>query len=254
MNFGKTTRACGLMLGVAYSLLFPSLVLAADPEIAPQSDFGAADDTVLFWGADLALRGDSTGFGLDAGFVTAINGDLSTSGWTVSGTVGFSNTDEPASDSQAFYGALLAGYQWHVPDFYFSLAGGVNVINNDETPGGGPTDGTEVGFIAQYGFETKRENAFYAQSYGAYSTAYDQIYAHLKAGYKGSQLRYGPELTVFADESSDPTFRFGAFVGDIPVTDKLSMVVSAGYQLETEANTDDGFYATVGFSVPFSLR
>ncbi|MBW3096024.1 cellulose biosynthesis protein BcsS [Pseudohoeflea coraliihabitans] len=211
-----------------------------------------AYDTVVYWGADYANT-DSDAFGLDAGFVTALNGNIAASGWIMSGSIGYGNTDAPLSETDSVYGTLLLGYQWVMPDFYVSLAGGAHVVNNDENPPGGITDGSEFGAIAQYGFETTRTNSLYFQSYGSFSTAYDQVYLHAKAGYKLPTLRFGGEFTVFDEVASSSTLRYGAFVGDIPLTDRLSMVVSAGYQDE-QGSSDDGFYATIGFAVPFSLR
>lgn len=207
-------------------------------------------DTVIYWSGDYA-NSDTNDYGVNAGFVTALNGDLGVSGFTVSGNLGFSYTDGSGTDSESYYGSLLLGYLWALPDFYISIGAGPNIINSDSDPAS-TSDGWDVGAIVQYGVETTRENSLYFQSYGSYSTVRDQVYLHAKTGYKASTLRFGPEFTYFDDNDSEQTIRYGAFVGDIPLSDRLSMVVSAGY--EDENGGSDGFYATVGFAVPLSLR
>jgi hypothetical protein len=255
IDFAGTIRAVGPILGGALAVLLPAMASAADATLYARMDDNAVHDTVVYWGADFVHHNDvKNGYGLDAGFVTALNGDIGTSGWTLTGGMGFSRTDDSVFDSNSFYGSLLAGYQWHAPGYYFSLSGGANFVNNNESPPGGVTDGAAVGAIVQYGFETKKVDAFYVQTYGAYSTAYDQIYFHAKTGYKTPNLRFGPEITVFDEKATRHTLRYGGFIGDISITESLSMVVSAGYQQELEPGAKDGLYAAIGFSIPLSLR
>gem|GEM_PF-2129640 len=227
---------------------------AADATIEQRMAGDPTYDTVLYGGVDYAKSGSSKhDYGVDVGFVTALNGNIGSSGWVVTGNIGYGNTDGIA-DSDAFSTSLLLGYLWKMPDYYFTLSSGVHYVDNNEAVPGSPTDGSEVGVIGQYGFETSAVNAFYVQSYGSVSSVYDQVYGHIKAGYKTETLRFGGEFTVFDETNSKPTLRYGAFLGDIPLGDRLRMVVSAGYQEDREPGNDDGFYATVGFSIPFSLR
>lgn len=211
-------------------------------------------DTVLYWGFDLSRASSSQyGLGADVGFVTALNGNIAVSGWTMSANLGVSRSVHSPAETDSITGSVLLGYQWHTPQYYLALNAGVHVVNNDDNPPGGITDGTDVGAIVQYGFETKAANALYLQSYGAASTAFDQLYLHAKLGYNTGTLKYGAEFTASDDEGSSATFRYGGFIGGIPVG-SLSMVVSAGYQAETQAGKSDGFYTQLGFSVPLSLR
>ena len=255
MRGNKSFAAGGLAAGLAMAIASPGAALAADPLLEQRMAPNPTIDTVVYWGADFTYgNSDRNGIGVDAGFVTALNGDLGSGGWTISGNLGLSRSEDIGSDTESVYGSLLLGYIWPGQGYYFTAAGGVNFVNNDETPPGSVTDGSSVGAIVQYGFETTRSNAFYAQSYGSYSTANDQVYVHAKVGYKASRLRFGPEFTVSDDKGSRPTLRYGAFVGDITLGEKVSMIVSAGYQQELEPGTADRFYAAVGFSVPLSLR
>jgi len=212
-------------------------------------------DSVIYWGSDLSYGNSGRyGLGVDAGFVTALNGDLGIEGWTLTGNLGLSRSVDLASRTNAAYGSVLLGYLWPMDGYYFSLGAGVNVINNNQTPPGGPTDGSKIGALIQYGFETTQTNAFYTQSYGSYSTANDEIYFHAKAGYKNATLRFGPEFTLSDDNGGQPTLRFGGVVGDIPLGDKVKMSISAGYQRDLNPGVADRFYTMVGFSVPLSTR
>tara|TARA_Y100000815_G_scaffold45055_1_gene37118 strand:- start:252 stop:983 length:732 start_codon:yes stop_codon:yes gene_type:complete len=241
------------VLTVAVALL-PVGAGAADSTIESRMAGAETYDTVIYGGADYANGGSiEDDYGVDFGFVTALNGDIGTSGWVVTGNIGYGETDSIV-DSDTFSTSLLLGYLWQMPDYYFTLSGGVHYVDNNDAVPGSPTDGSEVGVIGQYGFETSAVNAFYAQSYGSLSSVNDQAYGHVKAGYKTETLRFGGEFTVFDETASRPTLRYGAFLGDIPLGERVNMVVSAGYQQDLEPGNEDGFYTTIGFSIPFSLR
>jgi len=231
--------------------LLPAAAFSADLD----DRWAGTYDTVIYWGADGSLGPSlNHGYGADIGFATALNGDIGVSGWTMSGNFGLGRSASPAMNTDSIYASLLLGRQWHAPGYYFSLSAGLQYVNNAETPGGGITDGSRLGAIFQYGFETKSVDNFYLQSYGAYSTANSQIYGHVKAGYKAKKLRFGAEFTVSDDIGGPPVLRYGAFVGDIPLGEKLSMTVSAGYQQDLAPAAPGRFYAGLGFVVPLSFR
>jgi len=209
----------------------------------------------VYWGSDAVLKGSGYhGIGIDAGFATAINGNLSSSGWIISGNTGYSHTKDAGSKTNSFYTSALFGHLWQMPDYYLSLSGGVNFNNNDETPSGGKTDGSKVGAVLAYGFETKSVDALYVQSYGSVSTVYNQLYLHGKLGYKTASFNYGGEYTFSDDKGSKATHRFGGFIGDISIGEKVTMGVSAGYQHSREPGDKDGAYATIAFSMPISFH
>ncbi|MFN0263239.1 cellulose biosynthesis protein BcsS [Tepidamorphus sp. 3E244] len=241
---------------VVGSAVVLAALLASAPVSAADKLTAYADstyDTVVYGGVDFSrANSQQNGFGADAGFVTAVHGDISVSGWTVSANIGASQSNDVGTDTDSVYGSALVGYQWHSPQYYFALNAGVHAVDNDESPSGGSTDGSEVGAVFQYGFETKG-GMYFVQSYGSFSTAYDQVYAHAKVGVRGSHFTYGAELTVFDEQDSDSTIRYGAFIGEIPLGN-FRVGVAAGYQQEQDPASDDGFYATVQFSVPLSLR
>jgi len=247
------TCAMGAVFGLA--VLHPAAAWSADADFEKRWGDDRTYDTVIYWGADGSFGPVlNHGYGADIGFATALNGNIGTAGWTVSGSFGLGRSVSPVFTTDSVNAALLLGYQWQAPGYYVSLAAGLQYVNNTENPGGGITDGSRLGAIVQYGFETKSENSLYLQSYGAYSTANSQIYGHLKAGYKARQLRFGAEFTVSDDIGSLPVLRYGAFVGNIPLGERLSMVVSAGYQQDLTPATPGRFYTGVGFSVPLSFR
>ena len=228
---------------------------AADANLETRMGDGPTYDTAIFWGAEASFgRSNRMIYGVNAGFVTAINGDLGTSGWTISGNVGGSRSKAPLSRTNSLHAALLAGYQWQMPGMYFSVAGGPHYVSNHDTPRGGPTDGDEFGAMVQYSFETTGSNSLYFQSYGSYSTVFDRKYFQAKAGYKAEAVKFGPEFSVFDEKASRPTLRYGGFVSGIQLTDTLSMTASAGYQQDLDRQDPDGFYAQIGFSLPLDLR
>lgn len=244
----RAFQATMLALGVTGAATFITNAQAADADNSVQ-------DSVVYWGADVKYGGSrSYATSVDAGLVTALNGNIETSGWILSGNAGYGYSKEALSKTNSVYTSVLFGHLWNMPGFYFSLSGGGLYLNNDETPPGSRTDGDKLGALFQYGFETTSVDAFYVQSYGSVSTAYTQLYLHAKVGYKSSTLRYGAEFTLSDDKTSRGTRRFGGFVGDIPLGEDLSMVVSAGYQQNRDPGEKDGAYATIGFAVPFSLR
>jgi len=257
-ELARFSRAAQQVAGIAAAVMVAATVSTAhaDQDGASQDEtiYDKTYDTVVYWGGDFAHNDTEVATGASAGFVTALHGDIGTSDWIATGGLGVSRTDTNVSNSDGFYGSLLVGHQWHLPGVYVSLSGGANLVDNAESPGGGPTDGTEVGAIFQYGFETTALETVHIQSYGAYSTAYDQIYLHAKAGHRIEGLRFGPEFTLFDEDATRPTLRFGGFIGDIPITDAIGMVVAAGLQHELEPGEADGFYATVSFAVPLALR
>lgn len=223
-------------------------------DAAPEKGAGRFD-TVLFWGAGTGAPGtDSADSGANIGFVTALNGDIGRSGWTITSSVGLGHTKAPLSRTKSFYSSLLVGHQWTQPGYHFSLSAGLHYRNNGERPAGGPTDGSDVGVTIQYGFDTRAVDALYLHSYGAYSTVADQIYFHLKAGRRTQRLRFGGEFTLSDDAWSRPTLRTGVFVGDIAIAGPVAITVSAGYLRHLEPGKSDGFYATAGFSMPLRLR
>lgn len=240
---------------LAITVAMSGSAFAADDTLLEQRMAPDTIDTVVWWGGEFTYKDSSRhGIGADMGFVTALSGDLGQSGWIVSGAVGLSRSNDIGSRINSAYGNVLLGYLFTAPGYYMSVSGGVDFANNNETPPGSVTDGSKVGAVAQYSFETTSSNAFYAQSYGSYSTTNRSTYFHAKAGYKMSRIRFGPEFTYADDRGGRPTLRFGGFVGDIPVGQKVSMTISAGYQKEQDPGVADRFYAAVGFSVPLSLR
>ncbi len=246
-RFSKFTR-------VFATILFVSVSAESTSVFADDTRSTGTFDSVAYWGTDLIVTGSKRyGIGIDAGFVTAFNRDISLSGWTATANLGFSRSADTGTNTNAVYGSFLLGHQWHMEKSYFALNAGIEVLHNDENPGGSATDGTEIGALLQYGFETKATDAFYVQSYGSVSTAYDRIYGHLKSGYRTNSHTFGGEFTIFDEQDTDATLRFGAFVGGIDLG-PVNMVVSAGYQHELEPGIRNGFYSQFGFSVPLSIR
>lgn len=254
--------AAALFAGAALAAMFAGAAFAA---LVGSADAQAGDggteergervDTVLFWGAGIGAPGtDSAESGANIGFVTALNGDIGRSGWTITSSVGLGQTKAPLNRTKSFYSSLLLGHQWTQPGYSFSLSAGLHHRNNRERPAGGPTDGGDTGVTVQYGFDTRAVDAFYLHSYGAWSTVADQVYFHLKVGRRTQRLRFGGEFTLSGDAWSRPALRTGVFVGDIALPGRVAMAVSAGYLRHLDPGKSGGFYATAGFSMPLRLR
>lgn len=222
----------------------------APPEVEPDE---VPPGTVLFWGFDFLEEG----FGADGGFVHALDGNMWTPGWLVTGSAGYSEDDNkkvmPTSSTESFRSNLLVGYQWMAPErYYLAVYGGISYIDNDETPffPASETDGSEVGAMVQVDFSTQKERALYAAANAVYTTAFNEVWARFRTGYSGTRVNFGPEFTVSDDEGGGATTRYGAFIGDIDVG-RLNMTVSGGYNEEDGDASNDGFYAMLEFSTDF---
>ncbi|MCR8548666.1 cellulose biosynthesis protein BcsS [Salipiger sp. P9] len=206
-------------------------------------------DTVLFTGID----GYDGGAGIYGGFVTALNGDITASGWTLSANLGYSQSWGSFSDTDSTGASVLLGYQWHTPGYYASLALGVDVIENTEDPDtGARNNGTHTGYILQAGFQTKSVDALFFQGYGAYLSANERLYTQLRSGWASEKMTFGLEA-IYADErDSAETVRYGLFVSDLPLGNG-SFGISAGYH-DDRGSDDDGAYIAFEYSIPLSLR
>ena len=187
------------------------------------------------------------------GFVSALDGDIGRPGWIVSGSFGLGRTRTLWNATDSRYATLVAGHQWVTPSRYFSLSAGLAWRDKENRPAGAG-EGDRLGAVIRYSFDTRALDALYLQSYGAYSTIDDEVHFHLRAGRRTSILRFGGEFTLFDDARNRPTLRYGAFVGDIPMGHGLGMTLAAGYRHELTPGKGDGLYATIGFSMPLSLR
>lgn len=207
-------------------------------------------DTVIYTGLDVYKSGS----GVYLGFVTALDGDISTNGWTVSGNLGFSKSRTSLAKTTSGGASVLLGYQWHTPTTYTTLALGADVIDTSESPNlGSPNNGTHSGLILQAGFNTKYENAPYFQAYGAYLSANKRSYAQVRGGWAGSKATFGIEA-IYANESdSEPSRRLGLFVSDIPLGNG-GVGFSVGLHDDLGTSGSDGGYLGLEYSIPVSLR
>ena len=207
-------------------------------------------DSALYWGADAVGMVGGRDFNAGIGFVTALSGDIGRPGWIVSGGFGLGRTRTLWNATDSRYATLVAGHQWVTPSYYLSLAAGLAWRDKDE---GGGSPGAAVGAVIRYSFETGARHALYLQSYGAYSTIDDEVHFHARIGRRTSTLRFGGEFLLFDDARNRPTLRYGAFLGDVPVSERVRMSFAAGYRHELEPGKSDGIYATIGFSMLLDL-
>lgn len=205
-----------------------------------------ADNTVLYFGLDRVRNGT----GAYGGFVYALGGDTSATGWTITTNLDYSHFSSTGSTTDTYGGSVALGYQWHTPDFFFTIGLGADVIDNTDTPpSGSPLEGRHVGGILQIGFETKAQDAAYFMGYGAYASALERSYTQLRLGYQSTSLTYGIEA-VYADElASMAVARLGVFIGGIQLGNGY-LGLSAGYEDELGATANDGAYVALEYSIP----
>ena len=207
-------------------------------------------DSALYWGADAVGMVGGRDFSTGIGFVTALSGDIGLPGFIVGGGFGLGRTRTLWNATDSRYATFVAGHQWVAPSHYLSLSAGLGWRDKDE---GGGRPGAALGAVVRYAFETSARDAAYLQSYGAYSTIDDEVHFHLRLGRRMARLRFGGEFTLFDDAGNRPTLRYGAFLGDIPVTERIGMNLAIGYRHELEPGKGDGIYATIGFSMLLDL-
>ena len=124
---GLSKTAVAVVAGIACGVMVSGTAEAADKLLGYAT---GSYDTVIYGGFDFShANSQQNGFGIDGGFVTAINGDITTTGWTVSANLGFSQSNDVATDTDSVSGSVLAGYQWHSPEYYFALNAGIAVVN-----------------------------------------------------------------------------------------------------------------------------
>lgn len=234
---------------------FPAVAAAeAEPGAQPAANL-LRFDSAVYWGADAVGMVGGRDFNAGIGLIGALNGDIGRPGWIVSGSFGLGRTRTLWSATDSRYATLVAGRQWSTPSHYFSLSAGLAWRDKDNRPDAGG-EGSALGAVIRYSFDTRAPDALYLQSYGSYSTIDDEVHFHLRVGRRTSALRFGGEFMLFDDARDRPTLRFGAFVGDIPMGPMghgLNLTLAAGYRHELEPGKGDGFYATLGFSMPLRL-
>lgn len=241
------------LMGALGGVAAIAITISTSDAVAQETLTAPRFDTVLFWGAEGALANmanleSSAG----AGFVTALNGDIGKSGWTITSSAGLGRTRTPLNWTSSYYSSLLLGHQWNGPASYFSFSAGLQHRKNKEYPGGSPTDGKATGLTFQYNFEAKKPDAPYFHSFGSYSSIETQLYFHARLGYQMKRLRLGSEFTFYDNSSNPPAFRYGIFVGAAPLIKNLNVTVSAGYR--RKAGEPDALYTTTSFTLPLKLR
>jgi hypothetical protein len=207
-------------------------------------------DSAFYWGADAVGMVGGRDFSAGIGFVTALSGDIGRPGFIVGGGFGLGRTRTLWNATDSRYAAFVAGHQWVAPSHYLSLSAGLAWRDKDE---GGGRPGAAVGAVLRSTFETSARDAAYLQSYGAYSTIDDEVHFHVRLGRRMARLRFGGEFMLFDDAGNRPTLRYGAFLGDIPVNERIGMNLAIGYRHELEPGKGDGLYATIGFSMLLDL-
>ena len=237
--------------GVAIAQSSQNDTLSQDSAADTSDTYG----TVAFAAIDFSNDDNNRVIGGSAGFVTALNGDISAEGWTLTAIGGSSNVNSFSANSNSGFVAGTVGHLWQEKDYYFTVGAGAHYINDggfisDE----GDADGDELGAIFQYGIETKPRNSIYFQSFGSYSTALQQQFANVKVGYATSSLIYGGEFIYSDSEDSSGARRYGAFITGISLPKNTNVIISGGYEDDRDLGTDDGFYASIGVSVPISFN
>lgn len=223
---------------------------AAVAVVLGASGANAQDNAVLFTGLD----GYKNNSGAYIGFVYALNGDINASGWTVASSLSYAiskdNSGTPTVTTDSIGAVVTLGYQWDKPDYFLSLALGVDVIDNDDSPSiGSITEGRKAGAVAQIGFETKATNALYFNGFGEYHTANKRSYVQLRAGYKSNGYTYGLEGVYAKELDSQASTILGVFVNGIEFG-KGTLGFSVGVLNGRDNDVYDGAHVAVEYSMP----
>jgi hypothetical protein len=217
--------------------------------VAPHSTVEEAHSTAAFLGADFLRKA----YGVNAGFVHALNRNIGTSGWLFAVTGAYNDERNtkvtPSYSSHATEAKLLVGHQWIMPTSYFAVFAGAHFLNIDETPAG-VNDGSKIGAIVQAEFDTSKENSPYLGLGASYSTAHGAFWGRVRAGYQLSDIKFGPEFVVSDERRSDPAYRYGFFVNGIKIG-RAYAGISAGVNQEPGSTSNDGFYAAFDISIEF---
>jgi Cellulose biosynthesis protein BcsS len=217
---GASKLACALVFCCALFWLPAAFAKDADTD----GDAGTKESTVVWVGMDnvSGVYGD-----FDAGFITALNGDLSKNGFLFRGdSLHVSIADGGLGQDWD----VMAGYQYHFNWVAISAFAGADFQKQpqpscDDLPYG-------AAFKVAASIETDREAPFSGSWDGVYSMALDTYWSRARAGYNVRSVRIGPEA-VFQGNRSFREEKAGGFV-EIPLEGVLSypanIEFSGGYQ------------------------
>jgi Cellulose biosynthesis protein BcsS len=214
--------------------------------------------TVVWTGIDKSVGS----FAEYSGFITALNGDISATGFLIRADGLYVHT----SDGQVWEGSPLVGYQvvqngttysgFIGPDFRKLPDSSVTTVR-----------GYETGLKVRGSVETDDAAEFAGNIHAEYSTAFNSYWARARVGYNLKGFLFGPEGTLIGDDSFRAQ-RAGAFL-TIPLAElghSTELTVAGGYQwvqgfdstnilgpmaLPVSTVGQSGGYVTVGFSFLF---
>ena len=170
------------------------------------------------------------------GFIGALNGDLSRSGFLVQGFGGFGNYEYPNSavpggtvDGDITQLSGLVGYQVFAGTAHFRLFGGADWQNNDLSPSD-PTNavsGSDTNFIATGSVTTIGPGRLYFDLLGSYAVTNQTYWSRARLGYRFGRVVMGPEGAFYGNENFNSQ-RAGGFV-KVPLGPNFDVTVAGGF-------------------------
>lgn len=238
------------LLAVAASPAFAADLPVKAPAAAEPVEYGTA-----YVGVDASTNNGLAGY---AGVVYAPGGTdksgIRLSAFGLYGKYKYTSDDATPTtfDGRFASGDFLVGYSkvWETASLTFSA--GINVQNQYVTPAdpNNSVQGTRAGLKIQSDFWSNPTERTLVMGIASFSTAFNTYYSIGRFGYDffGKEIFIGPEVTALGNERTDQQ-RLGLHITGIPITSKVKLTLSGGWQRET--NERDAGYATATLDYDF---
>ena len=182
-----------------------------------------------------------------AGFLAALNGDLSRRGFVIQGFGGFGDYDYLNSavpggsvNADLTEASGLVGYQFFSGNVRFRGFGGVDWQDNDLSPAdpANPVSGKETGFVTTASVTTVDPKPLYFDLFGSYSITNQTYWSRGRIGYNFGRVVIGPEGAFYGNENFNSQ-RAGAFI-KFPLGKRLDVTAAGGFNFVANDEISNG--------------
>ena len=196
-----------------------------------------------------------------SGITVAFNGDLDRDGFVLRVMGVREDFDLDPGSGRSWQGDVMLGYLFNRRTYEIGLFAGLDYQNVRLRPDDPTAEvrGTETGFKVAGFAVSDRDQPYYFNFYGQYSTAFDSYSLRARLGLTRNRVAFGPEFILTGDEE-DRSRRFGAFTTfDLRLARPIEVTLSGGYQWADDSSTGtpfgctggDGGYGALMVIVPF---